>query len=295
MKETENFEKKPTVGKKNDISADNVQRLDKKRNKEPKSDSLYARSLIEASLDPFVTININGKITDVNKATEDATGCSREELIGSDFSEYFTQPEQARAGYKQVFTDGFVRDYPLALMHKSGKIMEVLYNATVYRNKDGNIQGVFAAARDITERRKTEEALQKRDEIISKLSTPLVGIGEGIVMVPVIGILDSKRARQLTESVLEHIAEANTEIVVMDISGIVAIDTKTANYILRTVQAVKLMGSEMIITGIRPDVAATLVTLGVDLTGIATRGSLQEGLQHAYDKLGFKLTKISQG
>ena len=121
--------------------------------------SLYTRSLIEASLDPLVTINAEGKITDVNKATEQATGCTREELIGSDFSEYFTQPEEARKGYKQVFSEGFVRDYPLALKHKTGKITDVLYNASLFRNQTSEIQGVFAAARDVTARKQAEEKL----------------------------------------------------------------------------------------------------------------------------------------
>ncbi len=114
--------------------------------------SLYARSLLEASLDPLVTISKEGKITDVNKATEDVTGCSREELIGSDFSDYFTEPEQARAGYQKVFTEGLVKDYPLAIKSKLGRITDVLYNATVYLNAQDEIQGVFAAARDVTER-----------------------------------------------------------------------------------------------------------------------------------------------
>ncbi len=121
--------------------------------------SLYSRSLIEASLDPLVTISADGKITDVNRSTEEVTGCSREELIGSDFSNYFTEPENARAGYKQVFTEGFVRDYPLAIRHKSGQITDVLYNATVYRNGAGEIQGVLAAARDVTERKLAEQKL----------------------------------------------------------------------------------------------------------------------------------------
>lgn len=259
-----------------------------------KTASRYARSLLEASLDPLVTISADGKITDVNRATEEVTGCSRSVLIGKDFCDYVTEPENARASYCRVLTEGLVRDYPLTIRHTSGKTTDVLYNATVYRTENGEVQGIFAAARDVTEHKRAEEALRKRDEIINKLSTPLVSIGEGIVMVPVIGILDSTRARQLTESVLENIAHSNTEMVVMDISGIAAIDTKTANYILRTVQAVKLMGSEFVITGIRPDVASTLVTLGVDLTGIMTRGSLQEGLQYAYTKLGYKLMKITQ-
>ncbi len=125
--------------------------------------SLYARSLLEASLDPLVTISKDGKITDVNKSTEDVTGCSREELIGSDFSDYFTEPEQARAGYQKVFTEGLVTDYPLAIRSKSGKITDVLYNARVYLNTQGEIQGVFAAARDITERKKAEEALRQSE------------------------------------------------------------------------------------------------------------------------------------
>lgn len=274
--------------------ATNLESLVEERTNKLKAASLYARSLLEASLDPLVTISGDGKITDVNKSTEEVTGYPRARLIGNDFSDYFTEPEKARAGYQMVLKEGLVRDYPLTIRHASGKTTDVLYNATVYKNENGEVQGIFAAARDVTERKRAEEAVRKRDEIIGKLSTPLVGVGEGIVMVPVIGILDSTRARQLTESVLEHIARSNTEMVVMDVSGIVAIDTKTANYILRTVQAVKLMGSEFVITGIRPDVAATLVTLGVDLAGIVTRGSLQEGLQYAYCKLGFKLVKVNQ-
>jgi PAS domain S-box-containing protein len=133
----------------------------KRAEKQVRDVSLYSRSLIEASLDPLVTISVDGKITDVNQATEFATGCSREELIGSDFSDYFTEPEQAEKGYKQVFTEGFVRDYPLAIRHKSGKIIDVLYNATIYTNEAGKMQGVFAAARDITELKKAEELAQE--------------------------------------------------------------------------------------------------------------------------------------
>ncbi len=120
--------------------------------------SLYTRSLIEASLDPLVTISANGKITDVNKATEEATGFSRSELIGTDFAAYFTEPKKAHTGYQQVFSQGFVRDYPLTIRHRAGHQIDVLYNASVYRNEAGEVLGVFAAARDITERKKAEES-----------------------------------------------------------------------------------------------------------------------------------------
>jgi PAS domain S-box-containing protein len=141
-----------------------------------KQASQYSRSLIEASLDPLVTISAEGIITDVNNASEKVTGATREELIGTDFSNYFTEPEKARAGYKKVFDEGSVSDYPLTIRHKKGKLTDVLYNASVYRDTDGNILGVFAAARDITQlvssRKKLElrtkelyEALKKEKEL----------------------------------------------------------------------------------------------------------------------------------
>jgi PAS domain S-box-containing protein len=129
----------------------------------------YNRSLLETSLDPLVTIGPDGKITDVNAATEAVTGCARATLIGTDFSDYFTDPEKARAGYRQVFHEGLVRDYPLELRHRDGRIRSVLYNASIYRDERGNVAGVFAAARDITERKRAEEALRQREQRLSSM------------------------------------------------------------------------------------------------------------------------------
>ncbi|MBI4377368.1 MAG: PAS domain-containing protein, partial [Elusimicrobia bacterium] len=86
----------------------------------------YARSLIEASLDPLVTISPEGKITDVNEATIKVTGIPRERLIGTDFSDYFTEPAKAREGYREVFSKGSVTDYPLTIRHKAGRLTDVL-------------------------------------------------------------------------------------------------------------------------------------------------------------------------
>ncbi len=120
----------------------------------------YSRNLIEASLDPMVTISESGKIMDVNRATEDATGLSRDELIGSDFSQYFTDTEKAMRGYQKTLFYGSLKDYPLTLRHVSGRKMDVLYNASVYRNRNGEVQGVFAAARNITILKKANRALK---------------------------------------------------------------------------------------------------------------------------------------
>jgi PAS domain S-box-containing protein len=122
--------------------------------------SAYNRSLIEASLDPLVTIGPDGMITDVNEATVAATGFAREELVGTDFAEYCTEPGKARAGYEQAFRKGIVRDYPLEIRHRDGSLTTVLYNAATYRDTDGNVAGVFAAARDVTELKRAEDEIR---------------------------------------------------------------------------------------------------------------------------------------
>ena len=145
-----------------------------KRTKELKSASKYNRSLIEVSVDPLVTIGPKGKITDVNKSTESVTGYSRDELIGTDFSDYFTEPEKARDGYQQVFKNGTVMDYPLEIKHKNGHFTPVLYNASVYKDDNDEIIGVFAAARDITKIKKAEEEIQKLANIVESSEDAII-------------------------------------------------------------------------------------------------------------------------
>jgi len=138
-----------------------------------KQASQYARSLIEASLDPLVTISANGKITDVNEATIKATGLLREKLIGTDFADYFTEPKKAQKGYRQVLTRGYVTDYPLTMRHSDGTLTDVLYNATVYKNSAGYVLGVFAAARDITAQKQVSQYARS---LIEASLDPLVTI-----------------------------------------------------------------------------------------------------------------------
>jgi len=126
--------------------------------------SLYNRSLIEASLDPLVTISAHGKITDVNAATEQVTGYSRDELIGTDFADYFTDREKAGSGYEQAFKEGAVKDYELEIRHRDGDLTPVIYNASVYYDHFGKVAGLFAAARNITKQKRAEQALRDSEE-----------------------------------------------------------------------------------------------------------------------------------
>ncbi|MBI4958303.1 MAG: PAS domain S-box protein [Desulfovibrio sp.] len=122
----------------------------------------YNRSLIEASLDPLVTIGQDGKITDVNSATENATGIARENLVGTDFSDYFSDPDKAKQAFSTTFLKGSVRDFPLELRH-GDETLSVLYNATVYTNEKGEVAGVLAVARDVTERKRMQESVAQSE------------------------------------------------------------------------------------------------------------------------------------
>lgn len=149
---------------------------------ELKQASMYARSLIECSLDPLLTISQQGIITEVNEAMVVITGVSRQELIGSDFSKYFTDPDDVRVGYEQVFMDGFVREYPLNIRHISGKISDVIFNAAIYRDMSGKILGMFAALRDNTRRKTAEENLHAASayarSLIESSLDPMMTINE---------------------------------------------------------------------------------------------------------------------
>lgn len=122
-----------------------------------KQESQYARSLIEASLDPLVTISTGGKITDMNEALANITGLTRETLTGTDFVEYFTDPQKAREVYQEIFAKGFVTDYPLIL--RNDNQTNVLFNGSIYRDGRGNVLGAVLVARDITEQKRIETEL----------------------------------------------------------------------------------------------------------------------------------------
>jgi len=141
--------------------------------------SQYARSLIEASLDPLFTISPEGKITDINNASINITELTRDKLIGTDFFEYFTEPDKAREIYKQVFADGFVADFPLTI--RDGKLTEVLFNGSVYKDEFGKVLGVVVVARDITDHKRIETELiesKEHAELATKIAEEAQSIAE---------------------------------------------------------------------------------------------------------------------
>lgn len=139
-----------------------------------------------------------------------------------------------------------------------------------------------------------ERTINLQQDAIRELSTPVLQIREGLLILPIIGMIDSQRAKQLTDGLLRSIRANRARMVVMDITGVAAVDSKVANHLIQTIAAARLMGSTVIVTGLSADVAQALVALGVDLGKISTTGDLQSGLEEAERMLGYRVVRTNE-
>ncbi len=135
-----------------------------------------------------------------------------------------------------------------------------------------------------------ERVIRQQQEAIRELSTPVLQVRERLLILPIIGVIDPQRARQLTEQLLHAIRANRAKVVVIDVTGVAAVDSHVANHLVQTVEASRLLGAMVIVTGLSPEIAQTLVTIGVDLSGMATVGDLQGGIEEAERLLGYKVT-----
>lgn len=136
-----------------------------------------------------------------------------------------------------------------------------------------------------------EDVIARQVDEISEISTPVISVWDGIVALPIIGTLDSSRTQVVMESLLQQIVDTGSSIAILDISGVPAVDSLVAQHLIKTVSATRLMGAECIISGIRPEIAQTVVHLGIDLSGITTKASLASALQTAFEMLQLSVVK----
>lgn len=174
-----------------------------KMNSSIKHDSQYTRSLIEASLDPLVTINAEGKITDMNEATVNVIGMSRKELTGTDFFDYFTDPQKAREVYLEVFANGSVTDSPLCLRNINDKLTDVLFNGSVYKDDCGKVMGVVIVARDVTERNRIEQELIEA-KVFAEMASSVAEIAKIKAENAMLKAEDAVKAKQQFLSNMSH-------------------------------------------------------------------------------------------
>jgi len=153
-------------------------------------------------------------------------------------------------------------------------------------DESGELTGYVSVGRDLSEKRAQEQLVQRQQEEILELSTPVIQVWDKVLVLPIIGTLDSARAARLTEGLLERIAVEQAEVAILDVSGVPAVDTEVAQHLLKTVEAARLMGAVSVLSGVRPETAQAIVHLGIDLGTLRSRSNLKEALQLALTLVG---------
>lgn len=261
---------------------------------------------------PTFVIDQDHKITHWNAALESLSGEKKEDLIGTN-RQWIAFYSEERPVMADLIVDG-VTDSELNELYgekyRNSTLIEGAYEATNFfstfgdegkwleftaaplRDSDGQIIGAIETLQDITERRQKAEIIKLQAQQILELSTPVIRIWDGVVAAPLIGTLDTMRTQQFMERLLESIVETNSEVALVDITGVPFIDTQIAQHLIDTINAVKLLGAQVVLTGVRPSIAQTLVHLGIDLSDIITRSSMASGLQVALESLNLKIVEM---
>lgn len=236
----------------------------------------------------IILLDPKGQIISWNPGVERIKGYRPEEIIGKHFSIFYL-PEDIERGkptqeLEKAAAEGRFEDEGWRV-RKDGSRFWANVIITPLLDKRGALRGYAKVTRDLTERKRMEEELSRQSREILELSTPVVQVWEGIVAATLIGTLDSQRTQQLTERLLERIVATSSTIALVDITGVPTIDTETGRHLIETITATRLLGAEVVLTGVRPAIAQTLVHLGIDLSGVLTRSSLAAGLRVAFQTL----------
>lgn len=217
----------------------------------------------------------------VNTTLADILGFdSREAFYSSASSVDYADPADREALLELVEESGQVDAFETGLVTQDGDPVPVLISGSL---EEGQFTGYVT---DITERKRLERKAEQQAEAILEQSMPIVQLWEGVTLATVVGTLDTDRAQQLTENLLAELTETRSTVALVDITGVPSVDTATAQHLIDTVNAVSLLGSEVIITGINPEIAQTLVQIGSTMEGIRTMSSLAEGLAYGLERIG---------
>ncbi len=168
-----------------------------------------------------------------------------------------------------------------------GKVTPIQYTTASLKDHEGNIVGGMEYVIDITERVRREKIMREQSQTIREISTPAIKLWDGIVVLPVVGVVDSARAQQMMEAMLTKVTETSAKIIILDIQGVAALDTAVANHLIKIAKATRLMGCQCVISGVSSAVAQTLVNLGISLGDVETKSTLKDALEFGFEQLKY--------
>jgi rsbT co-antagonist protein RsbR len=246
----------------------------------------YVHNVLESLSDALIVVEPDATIKTVNHAACDLSGYPIEELIGHPITMI-----AADISVNELISSGGVSYQEKVYKTKDGRGVPVAFSASVLQDKHGDPAGLVCVARDLTESKRLEEerwrlreAVQRQAVILEELSTPLIPISDDVLVMPLIGTIDDQRAAQITESLLQGIVSRQAKVAIIDVTGVRTMNQSAVQGIIGAAQGARLLGAQVALTGIRPDVAMALVALDAELSGIVTFGSLQNGIVYAMSR-----------
>lgn len=239
--------------------------------------------------------NTEGKVTGANDYFLNLIGFSREELDAGKIDWRELTPPEYRAITEQLLAEamstGSPRHYEKEFIRKDGTRVHVLIGLA---SIDGSPGEGLSCVVDLRERDRMAGLLKKEQDAARALSTPVLQVRDRLLIVPMIGAIDTERAKQLTAQLLASIRGHRARVVVLDVTGVPEMDTAVANYLVQTVQAARLLGAELILTGISREISQTLVGLGVEFSKMRVMGDLQSGIEEADRLVGYRVLKTAE-
>lgn len=247
----------------------------------------------------FHSLDERGVFVSVNDTELSWLGFTREELVGKvKFTDLCTAEGIAlfRDAYPRFQRDGRVDGIEFQLIRKDGSIMETGLSSVAIRDAAGKYLRSRSILLDITEHKRAEQAHRRAElqegliraqaQTLAELSCPLLTVAHGVLVMPLIATVDAQRAARIQESLLDGISATRARVAILDITGVTRVDELMARTLLSTARAARLLGAEVVLTGIRPDAARALVEIGASLDELITRGTLESGIAYAVSQHG---------
>ncbi len=248
-------------------------------------------ALLEHIPDRIYFKDKESRFLDVSASKAEGTGLSRMEFKGKTDFDFFSEEEAKvmKEDEEGIMSSGKpVVDKVQKIELPDGKEKWLSATKVPFYDNKGNVMGTLGITRDVTRLKTLElekgEKIKAQKEELEVLSTPVIDIWEGVLTVPVLGVLDSERASRISEALLTEIVEKRATAAIIDISGISAVDSAVADLLIRTAKAVKLVGAEAVLTGVGVEIAQTIADLGIDMEDLKTMATLKDGLKYVINQ-----------
>ena len=245
---------------------------------------LRNRFIAEATTEGIVA-HEDGLILAVNEALRDIYGYEGDELLGADVYQLILEDEHTRV--KELVAQGQDKPYETIGARKDGSTFPLRVAPRIIEIDGHRVRAL--ALRDLTEQKEVEETIRSQSQALMEMSTPAIRIWDGMLLMPLVGAIDTTRSQQIITAMLESIASSDIDVAILDVTGVPFIDTSVARHILQAVEGAKILGANVIVSGFSPEAAQTLAQLGVDFSSLRTCGSLRAAMELAFTSVGLKI------